>query len=42
MHSLPLTAEGKRKEWETIQQIAKNNNFPQDLLHKLNLQTKEE
>jgi hypothetical protein len=38
MHSLPLNPEKKRKEWETIQTIANNNNFPKNLLHKLNLQ----
>jgi hypothetical protein len=40
MHSLPLTTARKQKEWETIQQIAKSNNFPQHLLHRINLQTK--
>jgi len=28
MHSLPLDPDKKRKEWKTIQSIAKNNNFP--------------
>ena len=38
MHSLPLTPEKKQKEWELIQLIARNNNFPQNLLQKLNWQ----
>jgi hypothetical protein len=38
MHSLPLDPYKKQKEWETIQLIAQNNNFPQHLLHKLNRQ----
>jgi hypothetical protein len=40
MHSPPLTTTRKQKEWEIIQQIAKNKNFPQHLLHRINLQTK--
>jgi hypothetical protein len=36
MHSLPLNPDNKQKGWETIQSIAKNNNFPQHLLQKLN------
>jgi hypothetical protein len=32
MYSLPLTPEKKQKEWELIQLIARNNNFPQNLL----------
>jgi hypothetical protein len=36
MYSLPLTPEKKQKEWELIQLIARNNNFPQYLLQKLN------
>jgi hypothetical protein len=40
MHSLPLTIARKQKEWETIQQIAQKSNFPQHLLHRINLQTK--
>jgi hypothetical protein len=36
MHSLPLNPDYKQKEWETTQSIAKNNNFPQHLLQKLN------
>ena len=36
MHFLPLNPDKKQKEWETIQSIAKNNNFPQHLLQKLN------
>jgi hypothetical protein len=35
MHSLPLNPDNKQKEWETIQSIAKNNNFPQHLLQNL-------
>jgi hypothetical protein len=38
MHSLPLTPKRKQKEWILIQLIAQNNNFPQKLLRKLNLQ----
>ena len=38
MHSLPLDPDKKQKEWETIQTIAKNNNVPRHLLHKLNQQ----
>jgi hypothetical protein len=38
MHSLPLDPDKKQKVWETIQSIAKNNNFPQHLLQKLNRQ----
>ena len=38
MHSLPLTQNRKQKEWTLIQLIAQNNNFPQTLLHQLNLQ----
>ena len=40
MHSLPLDPDKKKKqtEWEIIQSIAKNNNFPQHLLLKLNQQ----
>jgi hypothetical protein len=34
MHLLPLTAEKKQKEWNIIQHIATNNNFPQNLLQK--------
>ena len=29
MHSLPLNPDKKQAEWEIIQSIAKNNNFPQ-------------
>jgi len=36
MHSLPLSQDKKQKEWETIQVIAKNNNFPKHLIQKLN------
>jgi hypothetical protein len=38
MHSLPLTPQKKQKEWTVIQLIARNYSFPQNLLHKLNLQ----
>jgi len=38
MYSLPLAAEKKQKDWELIQTIARNNNFPQNLLQKLNRQ----
>ena len=36
--SLPLDPSKKQKEWHTIQSIARNNNFPQHLLQKLNRQ----
>jgi hypothetical protein len=36
MYSLSLTSEKKQKDWESIQRIARNNNFPQNLLQKLN------
>jgi hypothetical protein len=36
MHSLPLNPDKKQTKWEIIQPIAKNNNFPQHLLLKLN------
>ena len=36
MHALPLSQEGKQKEWKTIQTIAKNNNFPKHMIQKLN------
>ena len=36
MHDLPLSQEGKQKEWKTIQTIAKNNNFPKHMIKKLN------
>jgi len=38
MHSLPLNPEKKHKEWEIIQTIANNNNFPKNLHHKINRQ----
>jgi hypothetical protein len=38
MHSLPLNPDKKQTEWEKIQSIAKNNNFLQHLLLKLNRQ----
>jgi len=36
MHSLPLDPDKKQTEWEIIQPVAKNNNFLQHLLLKLN------
>jgi hypothetical protein len=36
MHLLPLTAEKKQKELKIIQYIATKNNFPQNLLQKIN------
>jgi len=41
MHSLPLNQDKKQKEWETIQFIARNKNFPKYLLQKLNRQTQQ-
>ena len=38
MHSLTLDPDKKQKEWKTIKSIAKNINFPQGLLQKLNHQ----
>jgi hypothetical protein len=38
MYSLPLHPEKKQREGEIIEAIAKNNNFPQNLLQKLNRQ----
>jgi len=38
MHSLPLNPDKKQTEWEIMQSIAKNNNFLQHLLLKLNRQ----
>jgi len=38
IHSLPLNPDKKQTEWEIIQSIARNNNFPQHLLLKLNRQ----
>jgi hypothetical protein len=38
MHKLPLDAEKKQKEWDTILIIAKRKNFPLNLIHKLNRQ----
>jgi len=35
-HALPLGESKKRKEWQTIQRIGKNNNVPTQLLKKLN------
>jgi hypothetical protein len=36
LHSLPLDSGKKQKEWKTIQTVAKNNSFPQQLLQKIN------
>jgi len=41
IHSLPLNQDKKQKEWETIQLIARNSNFPKHLLQKLNRQTQQ-
>jgi len=38
IHSLPLNPDKKQTQWKIIQSIAKNNNFPQHLLLKLNWQ----
>jgi len=38
MHSLPLNPDKEQTEWEIIQSVAKNNNFPQHMLLKLNRQ----
>ena len=38
LYSLPLNSDKKKTEWEIKQSIAKNNNFPQHLLLKLNRQ----
>jgi len=38
MHSLPLDPGKKQKEWKTIQKMAKNNNFLQQLFQKFNRQ----
>jgi hypothetical protein len=35
MTEFPLNKENKRKEWDTIRKIARNNNFPQDIIKKL-------
>jgi hypothetical protein len=35
MLTFPLGEKQQQKEWETIQQIAHNNNFPKNLLMKL-------
>jgi hypothetical protein len=40
MHSLSLTPKEKQKEVTSTQPIARNNNFPQHLLHKLNRKIK--
>jgi len=38
LHSLCLDSDKKQTEWEIIQSVAKDNNFPQHLLQKLNRQ----
>jgi len=38
MHCFPLDSEKNQNEWEKIQTIAKNNNFPQSLIIRLNRQ----
>ena len=38
MHSLLLAPKNKQEEWELIQLIARKNNFPQNLLQKINRQ----
>jgi hypothetical protein len=38
MRPLPLNPDKRQIEWEIIQSVAKNNNFPQHLLLKLNRQ----
>jgi len=40
MYPLPLESEKQQKEWELIQQIARNNNFPQTILQKLKKKNK--
>jgi hypothetical protein len=35
MIKFPLNKENKRKEWDTIRKIARNNNFPQNIIKKL-------
>ena len=37
-HSFPLIPKKKQKEWTSIKLVARNNNFPQNLLLKLNRQ----
>jgi hypothetical protein len=36
MNSLPLSKLRKQKEWNTIQYVAKTNNFPNKIIQKLN------
>ena len=38
MHFLSLTNNRKQKEWTLMQSLARNDNFPQTILHRLNLQ----
>jgi hypothetical protein len=40
IHSLPLTPKQKQPDWTLIRLITQNNNFPQKLVHDLNLQIK--
>jgi hypothetical protein len=35
MHSLPLTPKRKQTKWSSIQLIAQNNNFPQNVIQNL-------
>jgi hypothetical protein len=39
MYNLPLNKENQQKEWTTILQTARNNNFPDNLLIRLRQQT---
>jgi hypothetical protein len=39
MYNLPLNKEKQLKEWTTILKIARNNNFPDNLLFRLRQQT---
>jgi hypothetical protein len=39
MFNLPLNKENQQKEWTTILEIARNNNFPDNLLIRLRQQT---
>ena len=41
MHSLQLNPDKKQKEWDIVQCITRNNNFPKHLLQKLKLQTQQ-
>jgi hypothetical protein len=35
MIKFPMNKENKRKEWDIIRKIAKNNNFPENIITKL-------